>query len=64
MSSVVSDAADFTRMFSCSTPKYIESAPACIAACKLSHDPTGAIISIFISAKKSRKHMVLLSAGG
>jgi hypothetical protein len=37
--------AEWERIFSCPIPKYTESAPALIAAARLSLEPTGAIIS-------------------
>ena len=37
--------AEWDRMFNCPMPKYTELAPACMAAAKLSREPTGAIIS-------------------
>ena len=44
-SSMVKWLAECDRMFSCSTPKYTESAPAFNAAANESRLPTGAIIS-------------------
>ena len=44
-SSVVNVLAEWARMFSRPTPKYTDPAPACMAACRLSRLPTGAIIS-------------------
>ena len=37
--------AECARIFKCSIPKYMEFAPACMAAARLSREPTGAIIS-------------------
>ena len=44
-SSTVKWLAECARIFSCSTPKYTESAPAWMAACSDSYEPTGAMIS-------------------
>jgi hypothetical protein len=42
---MVNALAEWARILRCSIPKYMEFAPACIAAIRLSREPAGAIIS-------------------